>query len=372
MGLIIRTATRTSQEQIRRVSAVRRGPARGLVARVYAQVERDFGMLAPPVSLHAPAAGPLAASWLMLRETLMATGLVQRAAKEAVATAVSVGNACPYCVQVHSGTLHGLVRAADAVAIAADRVGSVGDDGLRDVAAWARAGGTAGSAARHGLPRPLEQAPELIGVAVTFQYLNRMVHLFLPDSPLPPTVPAAARGAFLRLFGRLMRPAASRVHRPGDSLDLLPPAALPADLSWAAGSATVAEAFARSAAAIEVAGERSVPAPVRELVRAELAGWQGQPTGVSRAWVEDAVAGLATAERPAGRLALLTAKAAYQVDQAVIDGFRTGGADDRALIELTSWASLAAARRAGGWLWTAAASPPVAQAPGPGAGPGQV
>ena len=82
--------------------------------------------------------------------------------------------------------------------------------------------------------------------------------------------------------------------------------------------------------------------------------WDGRPTGLSRAWVADAVAGAAARPAPAGRLALLTALASYQVDQSVIDEFRPREPGDRALVELTSWASLAAARRVGSWLPIAA------------------
>src|ERR1700722_2652698 len=91
-------ALRRALDQIRYVSPVRPAAATGLVAAVYAQVEHDFGMLAPPVALHSPAPGPLAASWVMLRETLAVQGQADRAAKEMVAAAVSVENACPYCV----------------------------------------------------------------------------------------------------------------------------------------------------------------------------------------------------------------------------------------------------------------------------------
>ena len=62
------------------------------------------------------------------------------------------------------------------------------------------------------------------------------------------------------------------------------------------------------------------------------------------------VAGLAPADRPAGRLAILTALASYQVSDAIIDEFRRGGGTDRALIEVTSWAALVAARRVGSWI----------------------
>ncbi|WP_214410494.1 carboxymuconolactone decarboxylase family protein [Sphaerisporangium fuscum] len=350
MGKVLsRVMLRGALAHIRHVTPVRPGVAEGLVARVYAQVERDFGMLAPPIVLHSPAAEPLAASWTVLRESLLAAGRVPRPVKEAVATAVSLGNACPYCVDVHQATMDGLVPGRPAAQIADDHLDAIADPELRRAAAWARATGTRDAAARSAPPLPPEQTGELVAVAVTFHYLNRMVNVFLGESPLPPEVPAGARGGLMRLFGLLMRPAARRSVPPGASLDLLPAAPLPPDLSWA-GTQALAAAFARAAAAAERAGRRSVPQPVRELVVARLEAWTGEPLGPSRAWAAAAVAGLPAAQRPAGRLALLTAMASYQVDQSVVDEFRAGTPDDRALVELTSWASFTAARRAGAWI----------------------
>jgi AhpD family alkylhydroperoxidase len=347
-GILLRRLLRRSPTQISHVSPVPPSAARGLVAQVYEQVEHDFGMLAPPVVLHSPAPEVLAACWLMLRETLLAAGATDgRPAREAVAAAVSLDNACPYCVDVHGAALYGLVRGDDALAIAGDRIASVTQPELREIATWARRGGGGRLPPWFVPPR----TAELVGVAVTFHYINRMVNVFLGDSPLPPDVPAPLRGALMRLLGRLMRPTPGRPPRPGASLGLLPAAAgLPGDLAWAAGDQTIAEAFARAACAIEAAGERSVPGPVRDLVRAELSGSGGGPAGLSRAWVDEAAAPLDSALRPAARLALLTAMAAHQIAPADIDAFRHRQPGDDELIELTAWASLAAARHAGARL----------------------
>lgn len=353
-GMLGRATRRGALAQIRHITPVQPKGAPGAVARVYAQVERDFGMLAPPVSLHSPAAEPLAACWLMLRETLLGE-LADRAAKEAVAAAVSHGNTCPYCVQIHATLLYGLASGRDAAAIAAGRIESITDPRVREIAMWARASGTRGTAERQP-PLPPGQAPELIGVAVTFHYLNRMVNVFLGDPPIPSGLPGAVRHGLMRMLGRLLRPTTARRLEPGASLDLLPAAPLPDDLSWAAGAPTVADAFARAAAAIEEAGRRSVPEPVRLLVTAELSTWDGRPPGLDRGWVETAVSSLADAERPAGRLALLTALASYRIGQSDIDAFQRTRPGDQALIELTSWASLTAARRVAGWIGTGTAS----------------
>jgi len=349
-GSLLQKALRRSLDHIKHVAPARMAGSDDTVTRVYRQAERDFGMLAPPVALHSPAPGPLAASWMMLRESLLADGLVSRAAKEAVAAAVSLGNACPYCVAVHSATLAGLLDSPTAAAVSADRIDSIADPELRAIAQWARRSGRRQDSQSQDAPFPKEQTPEIVGVAVTFQYLNRMVEIFLNDSPLPPAVPGMARGGVLRVLGRFMSAAARTPHQPGASLELLPAAPLPPDLWWAAGSPHVAEAFARASAAIEAAARSHVPAAVQATLRTRLAEWDGQQLGLSRSWVEEEVLALPVDQRGAGRLALLTALAPFQVDQAVIDGFRRERPGDEALIALTSWASLAAARQVGSWL----------------------
>jgi AhpD family alkylhydroperoxidase len=213
MGRMLARATGgVALAQVRRVAAVSPRNADGLVARVYRQMAADFGMLAPPVALHSAAPAVLAASWSVLRETTLATGIVSRADKETVATAVSAANRCPYCVDIHGGTLAGLLRKADGDAIASDRLDSIPDERHRALARWAR--GTAAGGHTVGVAPPFRgsDAPELVGVAVTFHYLNRMVNLFLQESPLPPTPRPARRGVRRgrRGYWRASRPATCR------------------------------------------------------------------------------------------------------------------------------------------------------------------
>jgi hypothetical protein len=202
------------------------------------------------------------------------------------------------------------------------------------------------------------QAPELVGVAVAFQYYNRMVNVFLRDSPFPSHVPESAKPKARKVLGRVLRPSATGGPRPGDSLDLLPPVPVPDDLWWAAPNPVVADAFARAYAAIDAAGERSVPAGVRVLIHGRLSTWDGRPPGLSRSWVDEPIAMLPARERAAGKLALVIALASYQVDEAMVDDVRRTGADDATLVELASWASMAAARRCA--TWTAGARPAAA------------
>jgi AhpD family alkylhydroperoxidase len=347
-GRLIRTALRSSSlGQIRHVSQVRFNEARDLVAEVYSEMEREFGVLAPPVALHAPVPEVLAGCWLVLRETLVVPGAIPRSTKEAVAAAVSVSNTCPYCVTIHSSTMRALVPGSDATALANDHAENMSDPRVRAISVWARTLADADVAGRTEPPFPAGDVPELLGVAVAFHYINRMVNVFLGEMPMPSVAPAAAIGPVMRVLVGLMRSAAPNIGAPGASLDLLPGAPLPEDMSWAKGNLAIAEAYARFAAGIEEASREPVSAAVRDLLLSQLTSWDGRHKGPSRAWVEDVTAALPDTDRAAGRLALLTAFASYQVDQGVIDAFRAVQPGDQALVGLTSWASLTTAREIG-------------------------
>ncbi|GAA3500048.1 carboxymuconolactone decarboxylase family protein [Streptomyces prasinosporus] len=341
MRPLVRTLLKGSLRQIRHITAVPRAEAHGLVADVYDRALREFGVLAPPLALHSPAPETLAAAWLLLRETLLTEGRVSRAAKETVAVAVSRANDCPYCVEVHEAKLATLPRTG----------------GLGPLAEWARHSG----APTDGAPAPFgpAEAPEIIGTAVTFHYLNRMVRLFLPDSPVPDAAPAAGRAPVMRIVARAMRPDAAAVLAPGASLGLLPDAPLPSGLDWAKPAPAVAGALARAVASVDVAAERWIPEEVRALLHAELAVREGTVPGPSRSWLGTATAQLSPAHRPAARLALLIALNPHQTTDADITAFRAAHPADRDLVELASWAALTAAVRVGARLATPHRTPPT-------------
>jgi AhpD family alkylhydroperoxidase len=312
-----------------RVAHVRPVPPRaatGLVADVYAATEREFGLLAPPVALHSPDPQLLAVAWTLLRETLLVPGLLPRPAREAVAAGVSLGNACPYCVEVHSAVLGGLHDRADARALGAGDLDGIADPDLRVLAAWGRDGGPP--------PVPSEQRAELLAVAFVFQYVNAMVHVFLGPSALPAGLPAAAGGVAVTALGAGLAPMARRDLVPGAGpVPAEPPgpsAALPGDVGWAAPHPVLSTTLARACAVVEAAAARVLAPAEKAAVRAAA----DRPAG-------PAPAGLG----PVARLAWLTACAPYRVTEADVAAFRAGPApSDSDLIAVTAWASLTAAR----------------------------
>ena len=323
--------------------------ASGLTAQAYRQIKRDFGALVEPFTLHSPAPQLLAGVWMATRETEL-TGSVRRELKEAVAAAVSQLNQCPYCQDAHTMMLHATAAHNAATAISHRRGEQIQDPALREIVAWAAATRSPGAAILLTPPFSKREAPEIVGTAVAFHYINRMVDVFLSETPLPSNRDWL-KGILKRLAGWYFARAARRQKLSGASLELLPVAKLPADLAWAAASSTVAGAFARWAAVIETAGQNALPDDARALVGERVSAWNGESPGLSRAWVEEALAGLDDSSKPAARLALLAALASYQVDEKVIKDYRAHHPGDDALVEIAAWASFSAARRVGTWLW---------------------
>lgn len=334
-----------SERPLRYVHAVPPGAARGLLGRVYAQAARDY-ILAGPITVHSAIPELAAGLWMYGRETVLAANALDRGAKEAIAAAISVANECPYCRDMHTSMAHSAGAHELAASIPATR-----DDiaAAAPVLAWARASGTSRDAILTDFPFTEAQAPEAIGTAVFFHYINRVVNIFFEATALRlPLVGAALTDRLTRGFGFALRHRMAPVS-PGESLHLLPAAPLPDDLAWA-DHPTIGPAVARWAAALQAAADRHVPAPVRTAVERAIGDWRGESPPLGDAWLEESTAGLADTDRPIADLALLAAMASYRVTGARVRAFAEQRPEEEAFLATVAWAASLAARRVGGWL----------------------
>ncbi len=339
-----------SNSVFRYFEPVKSSEANGLVAHVYTQVKKDMGLVPDvpePFSMHAPAPQVLAGVWGLFRESLLA-GRVRRGIKEAVATAVSESNQCPWCVDAHGVVLYATGNGATVKAVLRHDPQEVSHAEMQAVVQWAVSTRTPDAPMLANPPFASQVAAEMIGTAVTFHYLNRMVNVLLVPTNLPrnPWV----KGAMKRALGWLYTSSAHKAHVPGSALELLPAAPLPTDLAWAESAPNVAGAFARFASVVEEAGTAVLSPEVRALVHSRLQAWRGEDPGLGRKWVEQAVEGLDEAAQAEGRLALLAVFASHQVDEQVIEAFRAHHPADGDLVGALAWASFAAARRIGTWI----------------------
>jgi AhpD family alkylhydroperoxidase len=336
---------RVAPSQIRYLKSVDYSVSTGLSQAVMDQMEADF-LVGPPLTVHMPNPELMAGLWSLCRECL-AAGKIPRTSGDVIAGTVSRMNTCPYCFSIHTAMLHsfGAPELADAV---------LGNQAIADVqtnalAEWAAATLTPGAAILQSPPFTKEEAAQVIGTALCFHYLNRIVNVFL--DPMPGSKISWLKGPMSRLSGRLMRERFSNQRlAPGRFLDRDPGGELPSEFRWAESDVNIAGGVRRLAAAAEHAGRESVDPAVRECVLGRIAAWNGGAPGLGRGWLEGAVASLGEGLRPAARLALLTALAAYQVDEGIIADFRAVQPGDRDLINTAAWASYSAVRRISSWL----------------------
>jgi AhpD family alkylhydroperoxidase len=338
---------------VRYVTAVPRAQARGLVARVYEQMEREFELV-PPLTALSPCPEVLAAAWILTRETLV-VGRAGRGARESIAAGVSLANRCPYCVDVHASMLHADDRHTLAAAMASAKDGQSVDDPL---VRWAMATRTPGAEQLQWPPFDRDQWPQMVATAVGFHFINRVVTVMLRESPGPvPLKSSVLKDLFARGMARVIgRRVVGVDARPGQSLELLPDHAPHAAFAWASGNPHVSDALAKFNGAIEAQARRAMPEEVMRIVGEAVGRWDGSDPELASAWLDDGQRMLQDpGHAPTLRLAMLTAMAPHRVNATLVDQARRQGCGDRELVSIVAWASLQAARRIASWLVPAGA-----------------
>jgi AhpD family alkylhydroperoxidase len=335
---------------IQYLSPLRHPPAHSLVGQVYRQIKQEFGIIADPFRLHAPVPELLAGLWSVTREIGVARQ-VPWPVKEAVAAAISQSNACPYCVEIHAALASAGTNQPLAPLLMQGRTADLADPSLRAILTWAASTRSPGSVPLLHPPFTAEEAPEILGITLVYHYINRLVHVFLPESLLPSPVRSGWAGRVIWcLIGRKLAQSRERERIAGASLSFVPEASLPPEYSWVARSSTVSRALAGWAVVMEQVGTAMLTPRVRALVTDFLHDWQGETLPLSRAWVNRAVALLPEADHAEGSLALLAAVAPYQIDAEIIQALRAELGTDARLVGIVAWASFQAARRILSWL----------------------
>ncbi len=323
--------------------------AQGDIAEIYAQIKRDFGRVVEPFTLYSPVPKLLAGGWMVCRETEV-VGNVSRPVKEAVAATVSMLNRCPYCVDAHTIMLASAGKGAVADAISKARFDRIDDHKMGAIVDWVLATGTPGRNVFVSPPFSPEEAPEIIGTAVYYHFINRLATVLLGETPLPSTRPWLRR--LLKWIASLkFRSAVGRSKSAGDSLGFLPVASEVNEPLWAKTNPVVAQAFARFAEAVEEVGKFSLPKDVRDYVSRYVGKWNGETPEVSKRWAEaEARNFFAEDKKSACELALLAALSPHQISREDIVRFQRHFPGDNLLLGSLAWASFTAACRIGTWL----------------------
>jgi len=328
--------------------------ARGLVAEVYDQIADEFFMNGA-LSTHSVRPELLAGIWIGGREIVLTDGLLPRNTKEAIGVSFAQTNKCTYCEDMLIAVVHGAENHGLANDIRFRKQDEITDETVRAFHTWAQSYRMPDAEIVQNPPFDAALAPELLGSALTFNYLNRFVKIFFDGTPLDtPFTGKTVKSAMFRGFGLELRESVTKILQPGRAFPLLPDASLPEDMTWAAGNPDIATAVAQWAGVIEKVAEPEVPANARTVIAEAIANWTGEDMGMSRAWLTPYLAGLDDADTAVARLGLLTAFAPYQVSDDDIADLRSHVDGDGPMVSIVAWSAFTAARRITAWLADAA------------------
>lgn len=336
---------RLSIKTMRYVQSVPRKSATGLVRKIYDMIAEDF-FLNGSLTSRSKVPVLLAAIWTVGRESILVDDKVERTHKEAMTAVLSQINYCPYCEDMLVSLVHaGKAHAAAKDIFAQNRLESV-DDTLRTRLEWVRAIASFGENEIPTTPFTEEQLPEVIAALMAMSDINRFSHVVMAASPVSaPFGWQFVKSALLRMFGIELRITKAKPLVPSKALGLLPPAPLPSDMAWAKQNPRIAEAVSRWAAAVEREVQSVISPEVQRVVRRSLKNWHGELMPMSRSWVEREITGLEGDDRAIARLALVLAKAPYQVDAGLAETVLSDNADQGRFIRILAWSSYSAARR---------------------------
>lgn len=319
-----------------------------LVKKTLRQIKLEFGAAVEPFTLHLPLPELQAGAWMACRESLLA-GTVRRDVKEAVASTVSLINRCPYCVDAHNIMMLASSGKDYSSQILEGRYDDIDDPEIGTAARWAAATLSPGSSPLHSPPFSAREAPEYIGTAVLFHYINRMVTILLGTSPLP-----FQKGILKRMAQRMAAFFFSKAVRlnkePCASLALLPASDLPFDLGWSRSSPCIAGAYAAFSRAVDHAAETVLSKPVRASVSGALDAWDGSVFGPGNPLPIECISEYGGAERTAAAMALFAALAPYRVTDDMMADFVNRYPAEEERLAVLAWGSFSAARRIGRWI----------------------
>jgi AhpD family alkylhydroperoxidase len=336
---------RMSVKTMRYVQSVPRKKAKGLVRQVYGMIAEDF-FINGSLTSHSKVPELLAGVWTGGRECILVADKLDRTTKEAMTAVLSQVNDCAYCGDMLVSLVSGAGKQDAASNIFYEKEDQIDDTVLRERLAWVKGVTNPGAEEPATLPFTAAQMPEVLGSLLAMSHINRVSHVLMDGSPVAaPFRLKGIKAAALRMFGGELKVTTERRLEPGRALQLLPPAQLPEDMCWANGNPRIAGAVSRWASVIEQEAQHVASPPVRELVRSSLQQWQGEAMPLSRSWVELETGGLMEEDRDIARLALVVAKAPYQVDEALVAVVLGDEHDERRLIRVLAWAAFSAGRR---------------------------
>lgn len=310
----------------------------GAIHEVNKQIERDFGLVGPLV-LSQPSLRVHQLRWAMVREVFVVSTHVSRLEKELVASGVSSSNICPYCVDVHETSMR-----------------SIGADDSKQVNSllmeWSLNTKNPHAEIIKNPPFVKEQAPEIIGTALEFHSTNRLVSIFLEESPLPSAVISMGmkKMALFMASKTFFKTMVMKQAKAGEAEKFLNKQVPDANYVWAEAVPLYGLIRRNNIKLLEDMECDFIPQAVASMFKAVVVNWQGEDMPLGRAWVNGLTKELNQEEKVMASVMLLAAFAPHTITDDDMLRMQYHGFSDSDIIELCFWAIQILTFRIETWL----------------------
>ncbi|OYT15897.1 MAG: hypothetical protein B7C24_10635 [Bacteroidetes bacterium 4572_77] len=227
--------------QIKHIKYICKRKAKGKLKILYRHIESNFGKLAEPFVLHSIKLNYISAVWAVLYETLLVEQKIKRSIKESIATCISEVNKCPYCIDAHTVMVFGTDKSLENNIQHLKTNPTESPTKEDEIIYWALHNLDFQNKLLKSPPFNKQEAPEIIGTAVLFHYINRMVQVFAQDSPFPISFWKKQIKYFAANF--IFNKALKKPKTKGESLGFLNTTSLNNDFIWAKETPEIQSAF---------------------------------------------------------------------------------------------------------------------------------
>lgn len=328
------------------ISSIKPSQARGEVKEVYKQLKKEMGDVVEPISMHALIPELLKSNWRVLREALVVEDKVKRKYKEAVASAISSLNDCPYCVDAHTIMMIGLNDKQTAKAIDKQDLNLVQDPRAKELLEWAYNSKYFHSENIVNPPFSKAEAPEIIGTAVFFHYLNRMVTVFLGETILPLNI-SFLKGIMKKMAAMMFSKVLNEEKQPGKVTENPDMSQFGNPFYWSKNTPRIENALSSFYVVAHQIGEKYIPEQVFNFMIEEIAEWEGSEY-VKSSDLEMKLSQVDEENSSLAKMLYLVSFAPYRITEKQINELRKEySLSDEAILGMFSWASFMTASKIG-------------------------
>ena len=313
--------------------------AHGIIKKINLQIDKDL-IIVPPNSLSTPSERVHPLRWAGIREFLAVENHIPRVTKEAIAATISELNNCPYCEEAHE----------TAIAALGDK--AVIDEKIKAIIVWSQNTRNPDAEIIKNPPFKITEAPEIIGTALLFHSINRLVSIFVSESLLPGILSNKyIKKTALKFAAKtIVKSFVEKELEAGDSLQFIEHRTVLKHLQWAKSLPAYGQIFTAIDSVLKDIEKDIIPPTSARILKEAIDVWQGEDMPLGRSWLVDRTKDVSENEKPVTALILLAAFAPYTITENDIQSFKKSNPSDKDLLETCYWSIEMLTNKISTWL----------------------